>query len=67
MAKPSNTPIQPVSFTDKAFRSRTILLDDGRSFAVINRAISSDDDVLIAHLDQRLDFERLILPPASEA
>ncbi len=67
MAKPSNTPIQPVSFMDKAFRSRTLILDDGRSFAVINRAISSDDDALIAHLDQRPDFERLILPPASEA
>jgi hypothetical protein len=38
MAKPSHTQIQPVSFTDKAFRSRMNMLDDGRSFVVINRA-----------------------------
>jgi hypothetical protein len=49
----------PVVFKDKAFKSRTIVLDDGRAFAVEKSTIAATDAALIAHLDNHPDFERI--------
>lgn len=67
MAKSNTTPVLPISFTDKAFRSRVIILEDGRSFAVAKSAICAGDEVLIQYLDQHPEFERLTPQPAGEA
>jgi hypothetical protein len=48
----------PVIFKDKAFKSRTVILDDGRAFAVEKSTIEATDAALIAHLDSHPDFER---------
>lgn len=48
----------PVIFKDKAFRSRTIVLDGGRTFTVEKSAIEASDPALIEHLDKHPDFER---------
>lgn len=49
----------PVVFRDKAFKSRTIVLNDGRAFAVEKSTIEATDAALIAHLDNQSDFERI--------
>ncbi|QOJ19947.1 MAG: hypothetical protein HRU77_04115 [Gammaproteobacteria bacterium] len=49
----------PVVFKDKAFKSRTIVLDDGRSFVVEKSTIEATDAALIVHLDSHPDFERV--------
>lgn len=48
----------PVIFKDKAFKSRTIVLDDGRAFPVEKSTIEASDPALIEHLDSHPDFER---------
>jgi len=48
----------PVVFRDQAFKSRTIVLNDGRAFAVEKSTIEATDAALIAHLDNHPDFER---------
>lgn len=60
MAKADKTepPATPVVFKDKAFKSRTIVLNDGRAFAVEKSTIEASDPVLIDHLDKHPDFER---------
>ena len=45
-------------FKDKAFRSRTIVLDGGRTFTVEKSAIEASDPALIEHLDKHPNFER---------
>lgn len=62
MAKTNNnqtveTP--PVIFKDKAFKSRTIIIDDGRSFPVDKSRIAANDPALIEYLDKHADFERV--------
>lgn len=47
-----------VIFKDKAFKSRTVILDDGRAFAVEKSIIEATDAALIEHLDSHPDFER---------
>lgn len=54
----SNTTTGPVLFADQVFKSRTIVLDDGRSFAVVKGRIAAQDPALIAYLDQHPEFER---------
>lgn len=49
----------PVVFKDKAFKSRMILLADGRPFLVDKSRIEATDAALIAHLDNHPDFERI--------
>jgi hypothetical protein len=60
MAKADKTepPATPVVFKDKAFKSRTIVLNDGRAFAVEKSTIEASDPALIDHLDKHPDFER---------
>lgn len=55
----AETPLETaVVFRDKAYKSRTIVLSDGRSFAVEKSRIASNDAALIACLDQHPEFER---------
>lgn len=60
MPKTTDTPATvPVVFADKAFKSRTIVLEDGRSFLVEKARISATDPALIEHLDKHGDFNRI--------
>ncbi|WP_375592181.1 hypothetical protein [Chitiniphilus eburneus] len=69
MSKPATTPLVPaptdatkvdvvVTFTDKAFKSRTLVLPDGRAFPVAKSRITANDPALIAYLDRHADFDR---------
>ena len=49
----------PIVFKDKVFKSRTIVLNDGRAFVVEKSTIAATDAALIAHLDNQPDFERI--------
>lgn len=60
MAKTTETnPTAPVVFADKAFKSRTIVLEDGRTFAVEKGRIVANDPELVAHLDKHPEFGRV--------
>lgn len=59
MAKTDISVTSRVVFADKAYKSRTIVLSDGRSFAVERGRIEADDPALIAYLEQHPDFERV--------
>lgn len=68
MTKKSTAPESaPVTFHDKAFKSRTVVLPDGRTFAVEKSRITTADPALIDHLDQLSDFERAPAEAATEA
>ncbi|MCW5319629.1 hypothetical protein D5039_00065 [Verminephrobacter aporrectodeae subsp. tuberculatae] len=56
---------ETVTFADKEFKSRTVVLEDGRTFAVEKSLIAATDLALIAYLDTHADFERV--PDSSEA
>lgn len=53
------TRTESVTFADKAFKSRTVVLEDGRTFAVEKSRIVATDPALIAYLDVNPDFERV--------
>ena len=53
------TSTETVTFADKAFKSRTVVLEDGRTFAVEKSRIVATDPALIAYLDANPDFERV--------
>lgn len=53
------TSTESVTFADKAFKSRTVVLEDGRTFAVEKSRIVATDPALIAYLDTNPDFERV--------
>ena len=55
----TNTAATQVVFADKAFKSRTIVLEDGRTFAVEKSRIVADDPALVDHLDKHPEFERV--------
>ena len=48
-----------VVFADKAFKTRTIVLPDGRSFLIEKSRIRADDPVLVEYLDKHPEFERI--------
>lgn len=48
----------PVIFVDQAFKQRTVILPDGRSFAVAKGRIEATDPDLIAYLDSNPEFRR---------
>lgn len=50
---------ESVTFADKAFKSRTVVLEDGRTFAVEKSRIVAIEPALIAYLDANTDFERV--------
>lgn len=66
MAK-TETKTASVVFIDKAFKSRTVVLPDGRTFGVEKSRITTADPALIDHLDQLSDFERAPAEAATEA
>ena len=55
----TNNAASQVVFADKAFKSRTIVLEDGRTFAVEKGRIVATEPELIAYLDSNPDFERV--------
>lgn len=55
----TNTATTRVVFADKAFKARTIVLEDGRTFAVEKSRIVAADPALIDHLDKHPEFERV--------
>jgi len=57
MAK-NEPPISAATFRDRAFKSRTLILPDGRAFAVAQSRIVASDPVLIEWLDKHAQFER---------
>ena len=60
MAKTNETnSTAPVVFADKAFKTRTIVLEDGRTFAVEKSRIVANDPALVDHLDKHPEFERV--------
>ncbi len=48
-----------VIFRDKAFRSRTLVLADGRTLSVEKSTVTASDEEQLALLDQHPDFERV--------
>lgn len=64
--KPTLTPIatpnekspSTVTYCDLAFKSRTLVLADGRSFAVVQGRIQTGDTALIAFLEKHPEFQR---------
>lgn len=59
MAKQQPDTGTPVVFADKAFKSRTIVLGDSRTFQVEKARIAATDSALIAHLETHPEFERV--------
>ena len=55
----TNTATTQVVFADKAFKTRTIVLEDGRTFAVEKSRIVANDQALVDHLDKHPEFERV--------
>lgn len=55
----TNTTATRVVFADKAFKTRTIVLADGRTFAVEKRRIVAAEPALVDHLDKHPEFERV--------
>ena len=47
-----------VTYRDLAFKSRTLVLGDGRSFAVAQGRIQTGDAALIAFLENHPEFQR---------
>lgn len=45
-------------FRDKAFKSRTLFLKDGRAIPVENYTVTTSDKDVIAYLDGHADFVR---------
>lgn len=56
---PDTNAAAPALFADKAFKSRTIVLEDGRSFPVAKARIAATDPALIEYLEKHPDFERV--------
>ncbi|MET3234209.1 UNVERIFIED_ORG: hypothetical protein ABIC54_006425 [Burkholderia sp. 1263] len=48
-----------VTFRDRAFRSRTIVFEDGSTLAVGKSAVATTDHAQIAALERHPDFERV--------
>lgn len=48
----------PMTFRDKAFKSRTLILKDGRAVPVENYTVTTSDKDVIAYLDGHADFAR---------
>ena len=53
-----------VTYRDLAFKSRTLVLADGRSFAVAQGSIQTGDTALIAFLEKHPEFQRELDPAA---
>ena len=59
VAKSEEVGTRAVAFRDLAYKSRTLVLEDGRSFAVAKSRIEADDPGLLKWLEASPEFERL--------
>lgn len=50
-------PVKVPVFRDKAFVSRTLILDSGRAVPVARSRVSADDAELLAYLTEHEEFE----------
>lgn len=48
----------PITFRDKAFKSRVLILLDGRDVPVENFTVTISDPAVVSYLDEHVDFER---------
>ncbi|MEQ6290534.1 hypothetical protein ACFPAG_07925 [Vogesella sp. GCM10023246] len=55
--RPSDS-VAPTTFRDKAFKSRTLFLKDGRAVVVENYTVTTSDKDVIAFLGSHADFVR---------
>lgn len=55
-----NLTAAPAVFHDNAFKARTIVLPDGRTFPVLKNTIEATDPALISYLDAHADFSRSV-------
>ncbi|SHL04586.1 hypothetical protein [Paraburkholderia terricola] len=51
--------VAPVRFRDEAFKSRTLVLADGRTLAVEKSTVTATDEEQLALLERHPDFERV--------
>lgn len=59
MSKPTQAvTVAAQVFRDKAFKSRTLFLKDGRAVPVENYTVTTSDKDVIAYLDGHADFAR---------
>lgn len=58
MSKTQSEALAPVTFRDKAFKSRVLIMPDGRDVPVENFTVTTSDAAVIAHLEKHDDFER---------
>ena len=56
--RPDEKSPSTVTYRDLAFKSRTLVLADGRSFAVAQGRIQTGDTALIAFLEKHPEFQR---------
>ncbi|SHK25420.1 hypothetical protein [Paraburkholderia terricola] len=49
----------PVTFRDRAFRSRTLVLSDGCTLSVEKSTVTASDQEQLALLERHPDFERV--------
>lgn len=56
-AAPDTSDFTPVTFRDKAYKSRVIIVA-GKSYAVVKSTIVADGPELMAYLSKHPDFER---------
>lgn len=55
----TDTPAQAaVTFVDKAYKARTLVLPDRRAFAVTRSRITTSDPALLEYLERHPDFTR---------
>ena len=58
ISTPDENSPSTVTYRDLAFKSRTLVLADGRSFAVVQGRIQTGDTALIAFLENHPEFQR---------
>ncbi|WP_035546361.1 hypothetical protein [Burkholderia sp. 9120] len=55
----TSTPVTPVTFLDRVFRSRTFVFADGSTAPVVSSQITVTLAQQIAEIERHADFERL--------
>jgi hypothetical protein len=53
-----NKSFTPVTFHDKAFKSRTLIIG-GKSYPVVKSTLVAENAQMLTFLDKRADFERI--------
>ncbi|MBI3143821.1 MAG: hypothetical protein HYZ18_00840 [Pseudogulbenkiania sp.] len=71
MSKPQSetrvaTPVSAATFRDKAFKSRVLILPDGRPVPVEDFTVTTGDPAVIEFLEKHADFTRQASAPQPE-